>query len=162
MRFKYLFFFLFLFFVSCGNNDNTNNKSISKNAILVDAKGNPIPIDKNKIIIVNFLSFSCVSCMKELPVFKKVLNKPKYKDKFQFIGIALDSSEGDFKDKDLPIYPNNNVNFVRFKVNGTPTTYIITPDGKKLVVIYGAVTEKSLEKFLDEALKKAEKYKKKG
>jgi len=161
MKFKGLFIFLFFILFSCNNNESKNVKNIDKNAILVDREGNPIPIDKNKIIIVNFLSFSCVSCMKELPTFKKVLNKPKYKDKFQFIGIALDSKDGNFKDKDLPIYSNNNVNFVRFKVNGTPTTYIITPDGKKLVVIYGAVTEKSLEKFLDEALKKAERYQRK-
>ncbi len=158
LSFKYLFFLLFIFLFSCG--EEKKNKAISNaSAILVDAEGNPIPLDKNKIIIVNFLSFSCVSCMKELPIFKKVLKEPKYKDKFQFIGLALDSSTGDSSDKEFPIYPNNNKNFVRFRVNGTPTTYIILPNGRKLVVIYGAITENSLRKFLDEALEKAKKYK---
>jgi len=160
-KYTVYFLFLFLFIFSACRNDNSESQVIDKNAILVDKSGKEIPLDKDKIIIVNFLAFSCVSCMRELPVFKKVLNEPKYKGKFQFVGIAIDSSEGDFSDKNFPIYPNHNANFVRFRVNGTPTTYIILPNGRKLVVIYGAVTEKSLRKFLDEALKKAEEYKNK-
>jgi len=158
-KIAYLFLLFFLLFLGC-KDDRENDQIINKNAILIDKEGKEIPLDEDKIIIVNFLAFSCVSCMKELPVFKKVLNEPKYKGKFQFIGIAIDSSEGDFSDKNFPIYPNHNANFVRFRVNGTPTTYIILPNGRKLVVIYGAVTEESLRKFLDEALEKAEKYKK--
>jgi thiol-disulfide isomerase/thioredoxin len=158
-KLRYIFLiFIFAFLNSCEEN-RRENKNINTSAILIDAKGNPIPLNEDKIIIVNFLSFSCVSCMKELPTFKKVLNEPKYKGKFQFIGLALDNSTGDFSDKEFPIYPNNNRNFVRFRVNGTPTTYIILPNGKKLVVIYGAVTEESLRKFLDEALEKAKNYK---
>jgi len=157
---KYITLLIFIFVIGCKTEEKTENTDKNLNAVLLDKEGNPIPLDENKIIVVNFLSYSCVSCMKELPVFKQVLSEEKYKDKFQFVGIVLDSSEGDFSDKNFPIYPNNNRNFVRFKVNGTPTTYIILPNGRKLIVIYGAITPKSLRKFLDEALRKAEKYKK--
>ncbi len=57
------------------------------------------------------------------------------------------------------LYPSSSQNFVRFPVPGTPTTYIITSGGKKLVIIYGAATEGNFRKFLFQALKKAKKSK---
>ena len=148
---------VFLFF-SC-QKEKVNNKEAFK-SILLSADGKPIPLPKNKLIFVNFLAYSCTSCMKEMPIIKKVLSEPKYKNKFQFIGIVIDSNEGDFSDPNFPIYPGDKRNFVRFPVRGTPTTYIITPKGKKLLVIFGAVTEENLRKFLDQAIQKAESLKK--
>ena len=100
--------------------------------------------------------------MQELPVIKKVLSSSKYRDKFSFIGCVIDADKDDLKDRDFPFYSCNRANFVRFPVHGTPTTYVITPKGKKLVFIFGAVTEENLKKFLDEALRKYEIANKKG
>ncbi len=155
---KFIFFPFLLFIFSC-DNQKTIEKSpqeLSK-YILVDKDGNPIPLPKDKLIIVNFLAYSCISCMREIPEMKKVISLPEYRNKFKIIGIVIDSSKGDLSDPLFPIYTSHNANFVRFPVRGTPTTYIITPKGKKLVVIIGAVNEKSFKKFLNEAL---EKYKK--
>ena len=149
----FLMFFLVFLTFSC-QKEQADNKEVFK-SILLSADGKPIPLPEDKLIFINFLAYSCTSCMKELPVIKKVLSEPKYKDKFQFIGIVIDSDKGDFSDPNFPIYPGHKRNFVRFPVQGTPTTYIITPKGKKLVVIFGAVTEENLRKFLDQALQKA-------
>ena len=152
---KIFFIPLFLLIFSCEKDKNTEKspEELSK-YILVDKNGKPIPLPKDKLIVVNFLAYSCVSCMKEIPEMKKVISLPEYKNKFQIIGIVIDSSKGDLSDPLFPIYPNHNANFVRFPVRGTPTTYIITPEGKKLVSIIGAVNEESFKKFLNEALKK--------
>ncbi len=129
--------------------------------ILVNKEGKEIPLPKDRLIFINFMAYSCGSCMKELPVIKKVLSDPEYRDKFVFIGCVIDADKDTLEDKNFPFYSCNRSNFVRFPVPGTPTTYIITPEGKKLVVIFGAITEENLKKFLDDALKKYEKIKKK-
>lgn len=121
---------------------------------LYDKNGNEISFPKDKLIILNFMAYSCGHCMAEIPVFKKVLSKPEYADKFVIYGFAIDGKENNFKDKQFPIYSNNPKNNVVFPVMGTPTTYIVDSSGKKLEIIYGSITEKKLEQFLKESLKK--------
>ena len=153
----FLFFMIFsLLNLSCQKEDKAERKDIHR-YILIDKSSNPIPLPKNKLIVVNFLAYSCGTCMKELPVIKKVLKEKDFTEKFQFIGIVIDSDKGDFSDPVFPIYPGHKQNFVRFPVPGTPTTYIITPKGKKLVIIYGAVTEGSFRNFLNQAIEKAKR-----
>ncbi len=153
----FLFFLVFAFVnLSCQKEEKSEKKDLHK-YILVDRNSNPIPLPEDKLIVVNFLAYSCSSCMRELPVIKKVLREKKFKGRFQFIGIVIDSDKGDFYDPDFPIYPGHKQNFVRFPVPGTPTTYIITPKGKKLIIIHGAVTEENFRKFLKQAVEKAER-----
>ena len=157
-----IFLMLSLVLLSCEKKEKTEsqNQKSEINAILIDKTGNPVPLPKDKLIIINFFAYSCSACMKEMPILKKTLQEPEFKGKFQIIGMVLDSDKPDLSDPNFPIYPNNNKNFVRFKVPGTPTTYIITPEGKKLVIIFGAVTEESFKKFLREALEKYKNLKK--
>ncbi|MEZ0324225.1 MAG: TlpA disulfide reductase family protein [Hydrogenothermaceae bacterium] len=121
---------------------------------LYDKSGNEVPLPQDKIIILNFMAYSCRYCMAEIPIFKKVLKEPEFKDKFVIYGFALDGKENNFQDRNFPIYANNPNNNVLFPTMGTPTTYIISPSGRKLLTIYGAVTEENLRKFLKETLKK--------
>ncbi len=159
-KFIQLFLYsLLIFIIACQKTEEKKVSKIPKDAIVIDYEGNKIPLPEDKIIILNFMAYSCSSCMEEIPILKKVLSEDKYKDKFYLIGLAIDSKKNDFSDKEFPIYSNNRLNQVRFPVPGTPTTYIITPKGKKLVIIYGAVTEENLRKFLDEALTKYNKLK---
>ncbi len=153
-KLTFILLFITIFFACNKKEEKKENVQIPKGAILVDKNGNPIPLPKDKLIVVNFMAYSCSSCMKEIPVLKKVLKEPEFKNKFVLIALAIDADKNDLSDPDFPIYANNNVNQVRFPVPGTPTTYIITPEGKKLVYILGAVTEENLRNFLREALKK--------
>lgn len=129
------------------------NIAFGKDIYLLDKNGNKIELPKDKIIIINFMAYSCGHCMAEIPIFKKVLKKEEFKDKFYIVAFAIDGKENNFKDKDFPIYANNPKNQVIFPIFGTPTTYIIK-NGKKINVIYGAITEENLIKFLRESLKK--------
>ncbi len=155
-----LFLLSFFLFLSCQEKE----KNISQYAkyLLVDKSGKEIPIPEDKLIFLNFMAYSCTSCMKELPIIKKVLKEKPYKDRFVFIGCVIDTNKNDLSDPEFPMYACSRANFVRFPVPGTPTTYIITPKGKKLVVIFGAVTEENLRKFLNQAIKKYEKIKEKS
>jgi len=144
-------FLVVSFLFSCKGKQETVEKY---NYLLVDKNGKEIPLPKNKIIFINFMAYSCSACMKELPLLKKVLSEKQYRDKVAFIGCVIDADKNDLSDKNFPFYSCNKANFVRFPVPGTPTTYIISPDGKKLIVVYGAFTEKNLRKFLDKAIKK--------
>lgn len=122
--------------------------------ILKDKFGNPINLPKDKIILINFIAYSCGHCMAEIPIIKKILKEDEFKNKVIVIAFAIDGKENNFKDKEYPIYANHPENQVRFPIFGTPTSYIITAEGKKLAVIYGSLTEKNLREYLREALKK--------
>ncbi|WP_457639360.1 TlpA family protein disulfide reductase [Persephonella sp.] len=152
-----IFLLILLLTVSSCKENPAETKKIDSSHLLVDINGNPIPIPEDKLVVLNFMAYSCGACMKEIPVMKKVISQPPYRDKFQIIALVIDSEKGDLSDPQFPIYPNNRYNFVRFPVPGTPTTYIITPEGRKLVIIHGAVTEENFRKFLKKALEKAEK-----
>lgn len=123
--------------------------------LLLDKFSNPVPLPSDKLIILNFMAYSCGHCMAEIPTIKKVLKEKEFEGKFIVIAFALDGKDNNFKDKDFPIYANNPKNQVLFPIFGTPTTYIINPSGKKLAVVYGALTEENLRKYLREALSKS-------
>ncbi|MEJ5172755.1 MAG: TlpA disulfide reductase family protein [Hydrogenothermaceae bacterium] len=141
---RYIFLVILVFGLSFG----------SSKVKLSDKSGREITLPKDKIIILNFMAYSCGHCMAEVPVFKKVLKDPEFKDRFVIYGFALDGKENNFQDRDFPIYANNPKNNVLFPTMGTPTTYIISPSGKKLQIIYGSITEENFRKFLRESLKK--------
>lgn len=142
---KFVFILIFLSFTV----------GYSKTAVkLYDKNGNEIPLSKDKLTILNFMAYSCGHCMAEIPIFKKVLSKPEYRDKFLVYAFALDGKENNLKDATFPIYANNPRNNVIFPVMGTPTTYIVDHTGKKLQIIYGSITEKSLDNFLKQSLEK--------
>ncbi|HEV09254.1 MAG TPA: TlpA family protein disulfide reductase [Sulfurihydrogenibium azorense] len=126
----------------------------TKKVLLLDKNGNPVPLPQDKIILLNFMAYTCGYCMAEIPTIKKVLQEKEFKDKVVVIAFALDGKENNFKDKDFPIYANNPKNQVIFPIMGTPTTYIINSSGKKLAIIYGALTEENLRKYLREAISK--------
>ncbi|MDQ7055607.1 MAG: TlpA disulfide reductase family protein [Persephonella sp.] len=143
--------------VSCQK--EKKDRPVLTDHILLDKSGKPVPLSENRLIVLNFMAYSCSSCMEEIPVMKKVIKEEPFRGRFQIIGMVIDSDKGDLSDPLFPICPNHKHNFVRFPVPGTPTTYIITPEGKKLVIIYGAVTEENFRKFLLQALEKAKKSK---
>ncbi len=158
MKIKILYILLIFIILTegCEKKDKTDSKKTHR-YILIDINTNPVPLPEDKLIVLNFMAYSCSACIEEIPVMKKVIQEEEFRDKFQIIGMVIDSKTGDLSDPLFPIYPNHRQNFVRFPVPGTPTTYIITPRGKKLIIIYGAVTEEKFRKFLREALRKAMK-----
>lgn len=45
--------------------------NLPKGAIVIDYEGNTIPLPKDKIIILNFMAYTCSACMEEIPMLKK-------------------------------------------------------------------------------------------
>ncbi len=128
---------------------------VEKKVVILDKFGNPISLPENKIILLNFMAYSCGHCMAEIPTIKKVLKEKEFKDRVVVIAFAVDGKENNLKDKDFPIYANNPKNQVVFPIMGTPTTYIVNSSGKKLALIYGSLTEENLRKYLQDAISKS-------
>ncbi len=159
---KKLLMILLVFSLFYGCKEQVKIDKETLKAILLTKDDKPIQLPKDKLIVVNFFAYSCTTCMKEMPVLKKVITEdPEFKDKFVIIGMALDGDEDDLSDPSFPKYVNNRKNFVRFPVPGTPTTYIIDHTGKKYAVIYGAMPEEQLRQVLKEAWEKYKKQKEK-
>ncbi len=156
--FYFVIFFLLSFIIGCKEQVKIDKETAK--AILLTKDDKPLQLPKDKLIVVNFFAYSCTTCMKEMPILKKVITQdPEFKDKFIIIGMALDGDKDDLSDPTFPKYVNNRKNFVRFPVPGTPTTYIIDYRGKKYAVIYGAMPEDQLRKVLKEAWEKYKKQK---
>ncbi len=153
---KLLIIFTFLFLVGCKEKVEIDRETAK--IILLTKDNREIKLPKDKLIVVNFFAYSCTTCMREMPILKKIITEdPEFKGKFIIIGMALDGDKDDLSDPTFPKYVNNRRNFVRFPVPGTPTTYIIDYTGRKYAVIYGATTEEQLKEILREAWQKYQK-----
>ncbi len=159
---RVFFFLVFLILFIDGCKEKVKVDRETAKIILLTEDNKEIPLPKDKLIVVNFFAYSCTSCMREMPILKRVITEdPEFKEKFVIIGMALDGDKDDLSDPKFPKYVNNRKNFVRFPVPGTPTTYIIDYTGRKYAVIYGSTTEEQLKEILREAWNKYIKQKEK-
>ena len=113
---------------------------------------------KDKPTVMIFWGIYCHTCRDELPKLEKVYQK--YRDKVNFLAVVVDTQDIDevkeFKEKIGFSYTvafiNSQSDLVKFKVFGTPTTLVISPD---LIVIrrfVGDINITALENLLDELI----------
>ena len=117
-----------------------------------------IPMEENKIYILDFFASWCVSCEKEIPILSQIGEKLK-KQNIEIIGIDVDKNPQDGKkfQQKLQKYftfkvinDSNNEIINSYKPLGMPALYIVKNDaicGK----IFGAV--QNLEERIDEQIK---------
>lgn len=115
-----------------------------------------------KLLIVNFWASWCGPCLEEMPRFIKL--QQEYGDRgIQFVGIGIDQAEALAKIVDrLGVnYPILQGDFDAMQVakrfgntyGVLPYTSVITPDGKLLTEIAGAVREGEMENLIRNYLK---------
>ncbi len=112
---------------------------------------------KNNVVFITFWGINCHSCRKELPEIQKEIY-PLYKDKVKFYAIVVDSDDiGKIKKRkeewgfNFPVLIGNSEIMEKYRIIGTPITYIIGRDNKIVKIFIGP---QSKEKFI-EALEKA-------
>ena len=115
---------------------------------------------KGKVILLDFLSIYCVSCLKEIPKLVDIYNKYKDTDSIYFIGVDLDTNTRRLKIflKDpakvtpYPIIMDKTIQIAStYNVNILPTTIIIGKDGK--IKMYHEGYKAGDENHIEEVIK---------
>ncbi len=117
----------------------------------------------NKVILLDFWSIYCVSCLQEIPKLIDIYNKYKDRDIF-FIGMNLDTNTRRLKmylknPQKVPPYPivmdKPRTIANAYKVNILPTTIIIGKDGKIKMYHegYKPGDEDDIDKIIDKLTK---------
>ena len=128
---------------------------------LADTK---IPMEPNKIYVLDFFASWCSSCEKEIPILSK-LNQKFQKENIELIGIDVDK-----KLEDAQKFQTKMAKYINYKVIndtsndiissykpiGMPALYIIK-NNQVCGKIFGAVS--NLEEKLDEQIKVCEEKK---
>lgn len=108
---------------------------------LIDIKGNPFELPKNKTVVIDIWSSSCGVCIKEFPEFEELVNNYKDNKDVEFISLNLPLRRD--KNKDIKKYVNKykfksifaqNINsWEKLDNNTVPKILIVNPEN---VIIY--------------------------
>lgn len=106
----------------------------------------------HKTILINFWSQSCGMCIVELQTLQKF--EKKYPNSVQVIAINTDGDKGDIpavmKKRHislLVVKDQMKITAERYKLVGTPTSYVINPEGKIIYKFESIIPENDLEKI---------------
>lgn len=126
---------------------------------LKDESGKVVKLSdlKNDVLFITFWATTCHSCRDELPEISKSLY-PQYKNKVKFFAIVIDTDNlrqvNQIKRDwgfDIPVLFGNSEVMEKYRIIGTPITYII---GKNNTIVKIFIGPQSVEKF-QQAVKKA-------
>jgi thiol-disulfide isomerase/thioredoxin len=111
---------------------------------------------KDKPMVLNFLSRGCMPCIQELPIFESAVNR--YKDSIQFYFIMEEDKEGiqSFQKK-YPYkldYLLSKKSFTDYGILGVPQTYFIDKNFKVIDSQKGSFDSPTLMKKLNEFLRR--------
>jgi peroxiredoxin len=115
---------------------------------------------KGKVVLVNFWSTDCRTCVTEMPALASTYNAYKAKG-FEVIAVAMPYDPpaqvlnyATQKKLPFPVMDDGLGDIVRQfdDVSLTPTTYIFNKQGKRIQYTIGALNFKSLRQLLDKEL----------
>lgn len=113
-------------------------------------------------VVVNFWASNCPPCAAEIPEFEKVWRK--YRDRVMFIGLDIGRFAGLGGPEDskrelrqlgvtYPAAPVPDIQSVQaLRVQGLPSTYFITPDGRISKMWVGTLNEAKLIELVEQLL----------
>ena len=146
MKSKTFIFLIILTLYSCSQSaDETKFSNLLKKVELSDLNGSPIDLSdyKGKTVFLNFWATWCKPCIREMPSIESALNILENEDD-EFVFLAASDEELEkikkfakkrpFKFK----YVKLNIAFEYLDILVVPTTYIINPKGKLIIVEEGA------------------------
>ena len=113
---------------------------------------------KGNVVYLVFWSKTCTTCEGEMPVINDLYKK--YKDKnVKFFGIVIDEKDKgkikEIKKKwgfEFPVLIGNDTVKTKYRIIGTPITYILRKNLTIGKIIYGAHSKKKLEKYIEKFL----------
>jgi thiol-disulfide isomerase/thioredoxin len=113
-------------------------------------------IDMEKFTVINFFASWCDPCREEAPELVKFYQNSS---SATVIGVAVDDSKDNVEKFikeygiNFPVIFDNRVFSKKLGISGLPTTIIVSPDYKIKKVIFGPVTQQTLERFISELTK---------
>ena len=116
---------------------------------------------KGNVVYLVFWSKTCHTCREEMPVINSLYKK--YKDKnVKFFGIIIDEKDRN-KIKQIkkdwgfefPVLIGNDTVKTKYRIIGTPITYILRKNLTIGKIIYGAHSKKKLEKYIKKFLEES-------
>ena len=121
--------------------DEQDNTSVYLSS-LADLKGNPVSMDKNKLVFLNVWATWCGPCNMEMPGIQRLFNQYKNNEKIAFYIVSDEDAEtvNPFiarKGYELPFYQYAGTYPAALDGNAIPRTYIFY-NGKVLAQEIGA------------------------
>lgn len=112
---------------------------------------------KGKPIVINFWTTWCVYCKVEMPYFNDVYQKEKENVSFLMINETIDDKKEDAinyiksEKYEFPVYYDTKGNAASaYKVTGYPVTIFINKDFEIYKIHQGAISEDTLQKYIDQ------------
>ncbi|GBD03954.1 Thiol-disulfide oxidoreductase ResA [bacterium HR19] len=108
-------------------------------------------IDMEKFTVINFFASWCDPCREEAPELVKFYQNSS---SATVVGVAVDDSKDNVQKFireygiNFPVIFDNHTFSKKLGISGLPTTIIVSPDYKIKKVIFGPVTQQTLERFI--------------
>ncbi|SNZ10071.1 AhpC/TSA family protein [Persephonella hydrogeniphila] len=127
---------------------------------LKDENGKTVRLEelKGNVVYLVFWSKTCHTCMEELPQINKLYHKYKNKN-VKFFGVIIDEKNPEKIKKikkewgfDFPVLIGNDTVKNKYRIIGTPITYILRKDLTIGKIIYGAYSIKKLDRYIKKFL----------
>ncbi|AKJ42151.1 TlpA family protein disulfide reductase [Pragia fontium] len=123
-----------------------------------DLQGNQVSLTqwKGKYVYLNFWASNCGGCLVEMPTLEKL--SQSHRDNIVVVGINTDREEANIQtllqDRQVT-FPNVRdqmaITQERYQVIGTPTSFLIDPEGKLLAQYVGMMNEPQLKAIFDKS-----------
>ncbi|MDR0807427.1 MAG: TlpA family protein disulfide reductase [Enterobacteriaceae bacterium] len=123
-----------------------------------DLQGNKVSLDqwKGKYVYLNFWASNCGGCLAEMPTLEKL--SQTYRDNIVVVGVNTDQDDANvqalLRERSIT-FPNVRdqlaITQERYQVIGTPTSFLISPDGKLLAQYVGMLQEPQLKAIFEQS-----------
>ena len=126
-----------------------------------DLKGNQVSLEqwKGKHIYLNFWASNCGGCLAEIPSLEKL--SKEFGDSIVVVGINTDKDDMNIQallDERQVSFPNVrdqlSITQERYQVIGTPTSFLIDPNGKLTAQYIGMLHEPELKAIFEKSRQK--------
>ena len=119
-----------------------------------DLQGNKASLRdwQGKTVLINFWSETCGACIAELRTLQQWAEK--YPNQVQLIAMNIDGEKADTqaivtkRQLTLPVFKDQmKITAERYQLVGTPTSFVIDPNGKVIYKFEGLISENDLQRL---------------
>ena len=119
-----------------------------------DLQGNKASLSdwQGKTVLINFWSETCGACIAELRTLQQWAEK--YPNQVQLIAMNIDGEKADTqaivtkRQLTLPVFKDQmKITAERYQLIGTPTSFVIDPNGKVIYKFEGLISENNLQRL---------------
>ncbi|MBN6078514.1 TlpA family protein disulfide reductase [Aggregatibacter actinomycetemcomitans] len=143
------------FSVSC-KEENAQLGQPAPEIAAFDLQGNKAALNdwQGKTVLINFWSETCGACIVELQTLQQWAEK--YPNRVQLVAMNIDGENADTqaivtkRQLNLPVFKDQmKITAERYQLIGTPTSFVIDPNGKLLHKFEGLLSEKDLQQLFN-------------